>query len=331
MRDDGVALGWGRHEGVVPAQQRSFGGSGRSHIAIQQAIEQALGEWSGEELHLVVQMSWTPIPVSAKRVPRLLLHTVSEYQAAYAQAGETSGLVVLAGTGAFVHGLPRDGKYLHLDGLGPMLGDFGSGYHIGVMAAQAAARSGWHPRHFTTLADAIYRACGGREGDPFGASLIAFMHGNRDRAEIASLARIVDGEARTGDRVAREILEAAADALAETLWDVIDRLGIVRDAYPLIGIGGIITHSAIYWERLCLRAAEFAPHLTPQRLELPPVVGAVLPILEQLGAVPPAAARANLLTSVRELLEVRSAECGVQNTELPPPPARLHRATSGRT
>jgi len=49
---------------------------------------------------------------------------------ALASAGQSFGLVVIAGTGARVAMRTRTGRETSLDTLGPVLGDSGSGYYI---------------------------------------------------------------------------------------------------------------------------------------------------------------------------------------------------------
>jgi N-acetylglucosamine kinase-like BadF-type ATPase len=226
---------------------------------------------------------------------------VSEAQAALALAGERCGIVVLAGTGAFVYGETRDGRICHLDSLGPILGDYGSGYYIGHLALRAAARSGWGDRHRTSLREAIYAACGVDMATErvIGSGLEPFSLMNPDRAEIASFAQIVDREAEAGDRIAVEILKTAASAIAETLRDVVDALEIGDQEYPMVGTGGVV-HSRIYWQHLSGLATEIAPGLKPFVSNLPAVVGVALASLQKFGSCDPQVTADNLIRSITE-------------------------------
>ena len=51
------------------------------------------------------------------------------------------GVLVIAGTGSSCLGIAADGKRLKIGGWGPTYGDEGSGYHIGRMALNAAAKA----------------------------------------------------------------------------------------------------------------------------------------------------------------------------------------------
>lgn len=304
VADDGTAVGWGRCDVASPESGRGWGGSGRSMPSIRHAVSQAMEGVELDELHVVGAIEWVPAGFLREGHPvKIQVHGLpGEAAAALALVGETVGVVVLAGTGAFVYGKTREGREALLDALGPMLGDYGGGYQIGSLAVRAAAKSGWNPRHQTSLAPVIHKACGINEAEPRGRSLIGFMYEPHDRAEIAAFAKLVDFEAEAGDRIARAILEKAAADIAETLRDVVDRLGIANDEYAMIGTGGVATGSRTYWQHFCALAKEFAPGLKPVISDLPAVLGTVLPTLRALAATDPQAMESRLFQSTRQLL-----------------------------
>jgi N-acetylglucosamine kinase-like BadF-type ATPase len=205
-----------------------------------------------------------------------------EGTAAMALVSETEGVVVLAGTGALV--VARTAEHsLYLDGLGPLLGDYGSAHHVGYMALRAASRSGWHPRHFTELGKAVRRQLGGREEDPRGHSLVPFSFSSYDRSDIAGLAKIVNAFAESGDAVAIQILEEGARALSETVFDVADRMKLIDKSFAMIGTGGQVSRNPRYWQMLCDKVRQFAPRVRPILSDLPPVIGIAIAALRQLG------------------------------------------------
>ena len=317
VRDDGTVLGWGRSDPPGQGQGRFATGSGRSSRAVLSAVTKALGTTSYDELHIANRTDAFPLSLLPTHSTRIAVHPVSEYGAAWALVGETCGVVVLAGTGAFVHGKTRDGRHLHLDGLGPLLGDHGGGYHIGLLAIRAAAQSGWHPRRHTSLADAIFRACGGRTGDELGTSLVHYMLAERDRSEIASLARIVNEEANAGDLIAGDILRTAAAEIAATTYDVVDNLGMANDEYALVGTGSIAVKSPIYWDHLCMLVREFAPNLRPVKSDLPAIVGVAVSALQRMPDLDLAAVKARLFETARTVFQ-----------SPPPPPGSGPKAES---
>lgn len=283
-REDGVVLRRGYCDFLDPASGRSPRGSGRAQETVVCAVSRALGNSTPERLHVVgggrgiLQGSLPGLTVE------MWLPFVHEGNSALAAAGESSGVVVLAGTGAVVSAITRDKRKVILDGMGPIVGDEGGGYHIGQLTLRAAARAERHPRHATSLAAAVNDAIGSwRVRRPKRNSVYAvFYESFPDRAEVASLAKLADRHAEQGDPVAMAIMREAADAIAETLWDVIDLLGIASDSYPLVACGSVAVRSRIYWARVCARAAEFAPGLKPVVPDFPPVVGLLHAGMESL-------------------------------------------------
>lgn len=321
---NGQALGWGTSEGS--------GLSGRSVKAFLLAAQQALAQHAPKSLTIVsLTNSYlsqlavnTFTKVALKLAHRLGMPTqrftmariarqlasqlglpiyttilLKEDETAMALAGQPYGLVVLAGTGSFVHGKTRDGRELHLDGIGPVLGDTGSAYFIGLMAWRAAAKANWHLRFQTTLKERVCSFYGLRSiGD-----LVAFSLRPKDRSVIAAFARVVNEEASAGDAIARQILFEAADELADIVQATSERLEMTGESYTMIGVGSVIRHSDIYWTRLCERVRKFAPLLIPYRSPHPPVVGMALVGLRQAQAANYSQAAATLLATYQNVIK----------------------------
>jgi N-acetylglucosamine kinase-like BadF-type ATPase len=113
--------------------------------------------------------------------------------------------------------------------------------------------------------------------------MVEYMLEARDRSEIASLAKLVDDEATKGDCIANQILEDAADDIAETVRCVVESLRLAEEALPLIGTGSVTVRSSTYWSRTCERVAGFAPRFEPVLADRPPALGLVLGMASQLG------------------------------------------------
>lgn len=246
--------------------------SGRSFSAAQMAIEQTFRGLPAIE-NLLFVSNYGSFVSDLKIVPFPIKESyhIGEEIGALALAGETCGIVVLSGTGSFVHGKDRGGHELRLDGLGPVLGDSGGGYSIGLHALRAAAKSDWHPRYKTSLRDRVLKYY---NAENIGV-LVGFSLKTHDRSVIAGLAKIVDDEARKGDAVAISILRSAADDIADVLRTMLEILKMGDDRYKMIGAGSIIK-SDIYWDHLCVKARAFAPALEPVRLLLPQVLGVAI-------------------------------------------------------
>jgi len=307
VRDDGMVLGHGYVDYSDPASGRSKLGSGRSVASVSKAVRQAVGQRTFDELYLSSVTTLDPYAVVPDNCAKTIENEyVYEADPAFALVGATAGIVVVAGTGAMVHVRTHDGRGGRYDGLGPLMGDFGSGFYIGMLTLRAVARSVIHPRHATALTEAVTAHFGFTEAKWPVYQLVQYMIEPRDRAEIAGIARVTDETAEAGDPVAIAILHEAAAAMAETITDAVDVLGIAEEEYPLVASGSIATHSRIYWEHLSAILRERAPHLHPVKPELPPVVGVALITLRKLAAADPDTLQQNLFHSYREVLGLQN-------------------------
>ncbi|MEI6084188.1 MAG: BadF/BadG/BcrA/BcrD ATPase family protein [Verrucomicrobiota bacterium] len=193
----------------------------------------------------------------------------TEPLSALATTGHSFGVVVIAGTGARVARRTRTGQEFCLDALGPVLGDGGSGYYIGRETLRAVAREIQLRRPATRLRRRVLRAC-----DCAGlGGLICFSLLARDRSRIAALTKIVDEEARAGDRLARRLLQHGATVMAGTVRELVTHLGIARQELPLVGAGSVAAQSDIYWRAFCRQVRQFAPRFHLRQAPLPPVAG----------------------------------------------------------
>jgi len=208
-----------------------------------------------------------------------------EIGAAYACAGETWGMILLSGTGAFVHLRTPDGRSVHTGGLGPVLGDYGSGHDIGLKGLRAAFAGTWLDSRATSLREAIPAALGV-------ATLkqvfeLVYEDHVMDRRRIASLARTVNDEAEAGDVIARRCIVEAADEQAQFAIEVIEQLDrggdLTSSEMPVIASGSVAQGCRIWWEHICERLREVVPHMRPIIPQVRPVVGAALLALREMG------------------------------------------------
>jgi glucosamine kinase len=129
--------------------------------------------------------------------PRVLV--LADAQAALLGAlPEGCGVLILAGTGSIVVGRDRRGRWYRAGGLGPLLGDEGSGFWLGREWLRAGGESAARARRLARSPGAV--------------------------ADIAALAPEVLRRARRGDRRARRIVAAAQAHLARQAAAVARRL-----------------------------------------------------------------------------------------------------------
>lgn len=168
--------------------------------------------WSRRRVAALVVASrglWTPaerrILARALRGLAARVHVISDAQAALLGAlGKRPGLLLLSGTGSIVVGRNARGRWARAGGLGPILGDEGSGFWLGREWLRARVRDGY-------LLPAL-RASHGR--DPV--------------RTMAAMARDVLSRARRGDRRARRIVTEGQRQLAAAALDVVRALQLGR-------------------------------------------------------------------------------------------------------
>ena len=127
------------------------------------------------------------------------------------------GIVVSAGTGAVTLGADEYGEQFYADGWGPLLGDEGGGYWIGVEALRAICRSLDGRSHPTALTEPVFKMLGVAEG----GELVQFIYSEEcTRNDIARIAEIVFEQAETGVAEAVEIRARAAALMARGVRSV---------------------------------------------------------------------------------------------------------------
>ena len=273
--ESGSVLGWGRSG----TGQMLWAGRDGAQEAYTEAIREALGDHRPGELWIAGLYEGVFDRIAFADVQT---HFVSsgELTRGLATALETHGLLVLAGTGSFAAGLTEDGNQVTFDGLGPVLGDYGSGYHIGLMGMRAAMASSWGPERKTSLDELVPQVFGvAVPHDVF--NLVYMQHIGRSR--IASAAKAVIRAAYDGDAIALRIIMKAADGMSDVLRDVILRLNLQNSSYALVASGGIAQNCGMYWDQICERALEIAPNLRPIQPKVRPCVGSALLALKAMG------------------------------------------------
>ncbi len=198
-----------------------------------------------------------------------------------AGANHPWGVAVVAGSGSVAAGRNAGNDEFRTLGLGSTLGDFGSAFDIadeGVRAV-AEAHTGMGPQ--TALTDR-YRAALGR------SSVEDLLeHVSRDAPSMSHLAGTVLEAADEGDGAARAIAEHAGSALGAAAGLVARKLRMQSETFEVVLAGGVLRAGSRTLElALKKELRRSAPHALPVRLEVPPVVGAALRALENVGETP---------------------------------------------
>lgn len=146
-----------------------------------------------------------------------------------------SGVICIAGTGANSFGIGDDGQRARTDGLGPLLGDRGSGYRIGEAALRAlcSAADGSGP---PTLLH--HRVLDFLQIASIDELVPLVYHASYGKDQIAALFPVVWSCAQNGDEVATTLLDQAGRELADTCNSVLRACKTSRIAFS----GGLISH-----------------------------------------------------------------------------------------
>ena len=200
------------------------------------------------------------------------------------------GVVVAAGTSCNCYGRNAQAE------IGRMVGSSAFGEYAGaselVQWAVQAVASAWSLRGpATRLSQALVSACGAADVPDLLAGLMRgrYTLGPKTAVQVFAVAG-------AGDRVARELVRRAGEELGSLAVGVIRQLGLAGLAFDVILSGSFYKGSPLIQEHMAGVIHAVAPQARLLRLQAPPVVGAALLAMEQVG-VDPAAVRQNLIRS----------------------------------
>ncbi len=163
----------------------------------------------------------------------------SDRDSAFATAfGAGDGIVVIAGTGAAVHGR-KEGRIEKAGGWGQILGDRGGGYHIAVQGLRLVLSRYDLNQTITPLAHTILRTLGLNRLQDLGTWAM-----QADKMSVARLAPCIFEAATHGEPEMLDVVQDGATTLAEFTRAVAQRLDM-EDA-PVKLVGGLFTHHPDY-------------------------------------------------------------------------------------
>jgi N-acetylglucosamine kinase-like BadF-type ATPase len=191
------------------------------------------------------------------------------------------GAVVICGSGSNMLAIGPRRRVASYPALGEIAGDWGGGGSLGPAALSAAirGRDGRGPR--TSLERLVPSQLG--LARPIDVTY-ALYRGRLSQAAIRELAPLVFEAAGAGDAVARFIVDQQADEIVAMAVAALRRARARRAPVPVILAGGVFrTTDAAFHERIRAGLAAAAPRAEIRRLNVPPVVGAALLGLDELG------------------------------------------------
>lgn len=303
VAEDGTVAGWGRGGPTHPWYDTSEVIAASFADAVAEALEGISDARLWVTGVFYSPEAWRVVRGAGEVVATL---RAGEVQLALSSAGEQWGMVVLAGTGSFIHLRTPQGRERHVGGLGPVLGDYGSAYDIGLRGLRAAFASSWLEPRRTSLMEAVPEALGA-ETLPEVFDLV-YHEQALSRRDIAALSRVVDGEAEAGDAVAARCVWEAADELADFAVELIEEMGMEDVELPVIASGSVAQKSRLWWEHMCERIREVVPGMRPIIPRVRPAVGAALIGLREMGVETTPALMDRIVQTQEEHLQAMEAE-----------------------
>jgi N-acetylglucosamine kinase-like BadF-type ATPase len=181
------------------------------------------------------------------------------------------GMIVIAGTGSIVFGESATGESARAGGWGYVYGDEGGAFDIARQAVRAVLREheGWGAH--TALTPALLEATETREAN----ELVHRLYTPKwPRSRVAGLAQVVDQVAESGDPVAIDLMNSAAQHLALLAAAVRRQLFREGELSKLAWIGGVFGSSVLLNRFRMLIELEGSVSAGPPQHA--PVVGALL-------------------------------------------------------
>jgi N-acetylglucosamine kinase-like BadF-type ATPase len=222
------------------------------------------------------------------------------------RAGTESGwgVAITCGAGINCVGVAPDGRHIRFPALGEITGDWGGGYDVGLAALWHAARSEDGRGAKSALEELVPAFFGYRTP----LELARAMHvGEVPVRRVVELAPLV---LESDDPIAVQLVERLAVEIVALVRAATTRLDLVDDEVEVVLGGGLMRRADGTLLGLIERGlSEIGAGLVLKRTSEPPVVGAALLALDELGAGIEAQAR--LRTELRAAVELlETAEVG---------------------
>jgi len=181
------------------------------------------------------------------------------------------GIGVVSGTGSIAMGSTQQGRWARAGGWGPLLGDEGSAYAMGMAALHAITQAADGRGPLTRLTSLVLETW----DLPEPASLVGYIyqHGESHR-RIASLGPVVSQAATQADEVALGIQTQVSVDLARMAVSVAHQLDFTS-AVPCALGGGVLIHNQAVVDGLIEAARRDNLTLAPVEKVSEPATGAV--------------------------------------------------------
>ncbi|HEX4253723.1 MAG TPA: BadF/BadG/BcrA/BcrD ATPase family protein, partial [Streptosporangiaceae bacterium] len=195
-------------------------------------------------------------------------------------------VAVTCGAGINCVGVAEDGRITRYLALGSISGDFGGGYGLGRAALWWAIRAEDGRGPGTALREAVAAHFGVRE---VAEVAIAIHQGKITEQDTRGLAPVLLAVAASGDQVARDLVQRQATEICTMALVAMRRLGLTGLAAPVVLGGGMLTaRDPLLTAAVVDGIGAAAPRAEVTIVDVPPVAGAILLGLDEIGTAPAA-------------------------------------------
>jgi N-acetylmuramic acid 6-phosphate etherase len=238
-------------------------------------------------------------------VPCYATHDLESALAAQAPADDANlaaRILILSGTGSCCFGQTPANATARIGGWGHILGDKGSGYEIGLRGLKAAVYYLDRDGRWTGLGRNILQSLELNEPE----ELIDWAK-TAGKSAIAALAIQVFDAAAARDKIARDILEAAAESLANDGVHCALRLARKGSRVEFLMAGSVLLKQPAFARKVRLRVIKFWPGATVTPLKRESAWGALSLAQEHFGQGPAPLADAKEIPPDASVLPVSRA------------------------
>ncbi|WP_246204295.1 N-acetylglucosamine kinase [Streptomyces tailanensis] len=216
-----------------------------------------------------------------------------------AGVAEPRGVAVVCGAGINCVGMRPDGRTTRFPALGRISGDWGGGWGLAEEALWHAARAEDGRGGPTALA----RTLPAHFGLNSMYTLIEALHLEHiPPTRRHELTPVLFATAATGDPLARSLIDRLAEEVVTMATVALTRLDLLEEEAPVLLGGSVLAARHPHLDtRVRALLATTAPKATPKVVTAPPVLGAALLALDQVGAEREAHARVRTHFEAAEL------------------------------
>jgi len=198
------------------------------------------------------------------------------------RAGTTNayGIAVICGTGTNSAGMNPAGESYQCGGFDYMYGDFGGGGSLCIEVFRSVIRA-WDGRgHSTVLTELLLDML-------HYSDVHTLFHDYLDHhyQVPVQVAELLFTAAAWGDGVALDILAKQGQEIGKSITAIVNRLQMHTLPFDVVMAGSLLTRGDRGWIRPQIEQAlqQSAPHASLVKLEVEPVIGAILRAMEQTG------------------------------------------------